>query len=79
MEEEPKITSKRDLGTSQKLPDEIFDQQISPKVLRHLEINEGKKMYINCFHFFGDHFQFYIGLKIFKPAILQPDWSIYIV
>ena len=43
MKEEPKMTSKRDLGTSQKLLDKIFDQQISPKVLRHLEINEGKK------------------------------------
>ena len=30
MKEEPKMTSKRDLGTSQKLLDEIFDQQISP-------------------------------------------------
>ena len=45
MKEEPKMTSKRDLGTSQKLLDEIFDQQISPKVLRHLEINEGKNVY----------------------------------
>ena len=79
MKEEPKMTSKRDLGTSQKLFDEIFDQQISPKVLRHLEINEGKKMYINCFHFFGHHFQFYTGLKILKQAIQQPDWSIYSV
>ena len=36
-------------------------------------------MYINCFHFFGHHFQFYAGLKILKQAIQQPDWSIYIV
>lgn len=49
MKEEPKMTSKRDLGTSQKLPDEIFDQQISPKVLRHLDINEGKKCILTAF------------------------------